>query len=685
MSLLVYEMKKMFFHQKGLLFISLFFILSMTTLLIFDTPKNPDIELNSEQYNYYLNQVKGPYSEETEQFFVNESKRITEANVALEKIYNDYYDGNISENEMLNLSRPLEKIVENESGFKVIFDQYTYIQENPDDRYFLYPNGWDGLLSTDSLDLLFLLLLLILITPVFCSEFASEMDALHLTVRKGTRVHAVSKIVLVLMTVIVLCIISSLLKYGFFQIKYGLEHGNYPLQSLSFFGLTTKNITLFSTFIWSIVIKTIGNISFALLIMLISVWSKKYAVTLFSSTAMILLPYYGFSMESTKYLLPGPLGFMLSTGFFRGSEYEYNVVTEQMDMTFGEISIMSIFILFVIILCISIGAMVIIITQHTNVWHVRKRSGKLNSSSILLLLSIVIISLVGCSTKQNGGEYDIYNESSRQSFENEKYRFYVDETDLENIRLMFEDKQTGERRSLDRNPIQSTTMGEPTIYGNGTFVYYIKREFDKLRGFSYRNEVSGRFLIIEVDTDTFDERIIFEKNFSTYEDHFLGLHSADTTDASFDYLIDSFFLDEQNVYFIDSDKIRRVNRVTGKSNVIISAPLSTSVAFDGQNIYYINEKFQVVTYDTATDSETVLPDIITTQFILTDTELLFLNRQDQYKIYAMNLDHSTIRKITDKSVLVFTCDDQYIFYEGRDDLKKYRIDRDGANDTLITK
>lgn len=654
------------------------------TLLIFDTPKNPDIELNSEQYAYYLNQVNGALTDEKERFFTDESKRISDANVALEKAYNDYYDGNISENELLNVSRPLEEIVKNESGFKVIFDQYSYIRENPDNRYFLSTNGWDGLLSTDSLDLLFLLLLLVLITPVFCSEFASEMDSLHLTVRKGTRVHAVSKVVLVFMTVIVLCFLTALLKYGFFQIKYGLEDGDYPLQSLSYFGTSTKSMTLFSTFIWLSAIKTFGNVSFAMLIMLFSVWIKKYALTLFSSTTVILLPYFGLSMESAKYFLPGPLAFMVSTGFFRGSESEYNIITDQMDVTFEEISMMTMLILFVITLCISIGAMIVIIIRHTNVWSVKKRSRRLKSLSMMLTLCLTISTLAGCTSNKNMEDYDIYNYSSKHSFENDRYRFYVDETDLDDIRLVFEDKQTGEINNLIRSPMQPLTKVETSIYGNGAFVYYVKREFEKLSEFAHRNEERGRFFIIEVDTATFDEKIIFEKNIHSHEDNFLGLHSADTSDSSFYYAIDSFFLDEQNVYFIEPDMIRRVNRWTGKANVIIRAPLLTSVAFDGQHIYYFNEKYQVVKYDTKTDSETVLPNIITTDFVLTDTELLFLNRKDQYKIYSMNLDDFTIRKITDKSVLSFTYDDQYIFYEDRDNVKKYRIDRDGENDTLIS-
>ncbi|MBS4189759.1 DUF5050 domain-containing protein [Bacillus sp. FJAT-49705] len=676
-------MKKMFFHQKGLLFISLFFILSISTLLVFDTPKNPDIEMNSKQYSFYINQVNGALSDETERFFTNESKRISEANVELEKAYNDYYDGKISEDELLTLSSPLEEIVKNESGFKVIFDQYTYIRENPDNRYFLSTNGWDGLLSTDSLDLLFLLLLLVLVTPVFCSEFANEMDSLHLTVKKGTRVHAISKVVLVIMTVIVLGLFTSLLRYGFFEIKYGLEHGDYPIQSLSYFGTSTKSSTLFSTFIWLSAIKIFGNLSLSMLIMLVSVWTKRYALTLFSSTAVILLPYYGFSMESSKYSLPGPLGFMVSTGFFRGSEYEYNIVTDQMDVTFEEISMKAMLILFVITLCISIGAMIVIIIQHTNVWSARKRRHWLTSSSMMLVLCMAVSSLAGCTSNQNMDDYDVYNYSSRQSFENEQYRFYVDETNLDDIRLVFEDKQTGEVKNLIRNPMQSLTKVETFIYGNGPYVYYMKHDSEKLRGFAYRFEERGKVSIIEVDTTTFDERIIFEKNLNSHEDNFLGLNSVDSVDSSFYSGIASFFLDEKSIYFIAQDEIRQVNRLTGKSNVIIRSPLLRSVAFDGQHIYYINEKYQVVKYDTKTDSETVVPDIITTYFVLTDSELFFLNRKDQYKIYVMNLEDFTFQKITDKSVLNFTLDDQYIFYKNKVDLKRYRIDRDGQNDELV--
>ncbi|SDZ68353.1 protein of unknown function [Evansella caseinilytica] len=679
MPLILYEMKKMFFYQKGLLLIGLFFVLSAAALMIFDTPNNPDVEMNLPQYSYYLKQVAGPYSDETEQFFTNESKRISDAHVALQKAYDDYYDGNISEEELLAVTSPLEEIVKHESGFQLIFDQYTYIRENPDNRYFLSTNGWDGLLSTDSLDLLFLLLLLVLVTPVFCSEYVSEMDSLHLTVKKGTRVHAVTKIILVLMTVIVLCLLTSLLRYGFFQVKYGLENGNYPLQSLAYFGASSKDSTLFSAFLSLTGIKIFGNLSFAMLMMLISVWTKKYALTLFSSTAVILLPYYGFSIESSKYFLPGPLGFMISTGFFRGNEYEYNIFTDQMDITFEEISMMTMLSLFIVTLGTCIGAFIVIIVRHTNVWSARKRRYWGKSLSMMVVLCLAVSSLVGCASNEKAEKADIYNSVSRLSYENEHYRFYLDQTDLDD-RLVFEDKQTGEINNLVRTPMQSLTNVEPVIYGNGPFVYYMK--FDNEKSGYY--EEMDRFSVIEVETTTFDEKIVYEKNVNSAKDSFLGLHTVDIDDTTSFLGIESFFLDETSIYFVGDQQIKRINRRTGKTNVIIRSPfLSANVAYDGNNIYYLNEKYQVVEYDTQTGSETIIPDLITTYFVVTDTELLYVNRQDQHKIYAMNLDNSTIEKIVDKPVWSFTCDDQYIYYQGKYDNKSYRVDRDGENDTLL--
>lgn len=665
----------MFLYNKGLFFIGLFFFLTITTYIFFDSPENPEIELNFHEYSFYLNHVKGQYLEKKDQFILNESNKVSTANIALQKAYEDYYDGKITKAKLVSLTLPLEKIVQYEAGFRLIFDQYMYVRENPDDRYFLYTNGWNGLLSTDDLDFLFILLLLALITPVFCQEFESKMNSLNLTVKKGTRDHALSKVVVVLLTVITLTVLNSCLRYGFFHFKYGLENGNYPLQSLSYFETSTKNISLFSTYIGITVMKIFGNISFAMLIMFVSVYIKKYAFTQFISMAVILLPYYGFTLESTKYFLPGPLGFMISIGFFRGNVYEFNMFANQDKVLFREISNISWLFLFIITLVVSIATFIMIMKRSTNIWSISTRGNWFRQFMLLFLLFTAVSILGACKVSENthNNISNIFNFSTRQVFENKQYNFYLDENDIDGNNFLFKDKETGEIRNFISDPLKSQIEVKNSIYGDGSLVYYIKYDYEK----SKFTKALDRFSVIEVDTTNFEERIIFEKNINTEKERLLNLYSVNDAEILSFTTISSFFLDEQNIYLISNDEIRSVNRFTGKINIIIRYPILRSVGFDGRNIYYVNEKYQVVKYDTKKNIEVIIPDIITTNFILTDTKILFLNRKDQQKIYSMNLEDSTIRKLNNDSVLSFTLDDNFIIFENKANLETYRMDMNG--------
>ncbi|GAB6989716.1 DUF5050 domain-containing protein [Paenibacillus pini] len=678
MSVWKYEMKKMFIFQKGLLFIILFIILTMASMISLDRSKNPDIEMNASSYSFYLKQVQGSYHKNTEQFFASEADKISNAKVALQEASDRYYDGKMGKDEFLAVTGPMENVLEHEKGFKLIYDQYTYIREHPANRYFMYTNGWDGLLANENLDLLWVVLLLLLITPVFCFEYESKMDTLLLTVQKGTRYHAICKISLVFLTVLILSLAIAGIKYGFYQYKYGLFNGNYPLQSLPYFGTSTKESSLNEAFMWIMAGKLFGSLCFAMLILFVSVCLRKYAITLFVCTALILIPYYGLRLESTKYLLPGPLAFMVSTGFLRGNEYKNNPFKDQMELIFREVSLMSWSIVFVVTVCLSIGMFVVILIRRTNVWNSGLRNHGRKVSTLTLILCMMVTLLSGCNSAERSQTSDSYNYSSKQSFENSRYLFKVDETDLKAIRLVFIDKQTGEKRNFVRNPMPSLTRVENTIFGNGNDVYYMKYDSDK----SGVIEDVTRFSIIEVDTTSFKERIIFEKKLSTDKSMILGLSKSNNQDANFYLTISSFFLDEHSLYFIGQNEIHRVDRLTGKMTVILKIPASTNVAFDGRMIYYVNDKSQMVKYDTNTDSEMIIPDLITRFFILTDTELLFLNRKDQQKMYSMSLHDLTLRKITGSSVQEFHCDKQYIYYVNKSDLQKHRMDINGENNIL---
>ena len=681
MSLFKYEMKKMFFYHNGLLFVVLYFVISIAAAILFDTPANPGMEKNIQQYACYLNQVKGQCSDSTERFLSREANTISDAETALQKAYDNFYDGNISESTFVTEAAIGEGVLQNKAGFELIYNQYTYVRENPVNRYFLYTNGWDGLLSYESLDFLFILLLLLLIAPVFCYEFESKMDSFILTIKNGTRYHALVKVGLVFITVTVLCLLHSGLQYTFFDLKYGLDNGNYPLQSLSCFGSATKSITLIQALLWVSACKFFGYLNFAMLIMFTSVCVKKYALTLFSCTVILLLPYYGLALQSDKYFLPGPLGFIVATGYLKGNENKHNLITDQMDVVFREVSDPVWRMLFITTLCIGVGMFIIVMIRNTNAWCLKKPGYQKKRMFTVLILCTAISFLSGCVSQTDYQSSAIYNYNSAQFYENEECLFYVGEITGEKTGIVFKNKETGETGNLVRTPLQSLMSVSDSIYGDGSYVYYMKYDFER----SKNHKTYDKFSVIEVNTETYNEKIIYEVNMNVEKDNFLGIGRINEADALYFVTVNAFFLNKNSIYFTDGKEITRVSRTTGKMDTIIQSPTAlTSIAFDGHYIYFTNLASIVMQYDTKTDSETVVSDIVTKYFILTDTELLFINRKDKRKIYSMRLDDYTVQKITDKPALWFSCDDQYIYYQDYEGLEQYRIDRDGQNEMVIT-
>lgn len=659
----------MFIHQKGLLLIVLYFSLSLTNLLIFDKPINPGIEQNISSYNFYLDKVKGACTKDTEIFILKEQIRISEANSALQNTYKDYYDGYIKEDELLKKINQLKAIVKHEKGFELLYEQYIHVRENTANRYFLYTNGWDGLLSHESLDFLFVLLLLMLISPVFCYEYDSKMNSLILTEKKGAIYNCFCKIGLCFFVVTMLCILEAGMRYVFFQFKYGLPHGDYPLQSLLYFATSSRDITLLGTFLEAFVVRLFGSLCFAVLILFLSVCVKKYSLTLFVSTVMILLPYYGLSLPSSKYFLPGPLGFIIATGFFRGAAYHHDPLTQEKVIVFQEISDTARGLVFIITLILAVIMLTVVLRKHSNVWCIRKPICSRRVMCLILLSFIITPMFSGCTTEHTTGTRSIYNMELKRTYENEAYLFHVTQSKEGENQIVFENKATAEKQNLVRNPMKSLVKLADCIYGNGDLVYYIQYDYDESRFFSTVNH----FSIIEVDTRNFSEKIVFERNLNTESDSFLGMGAANDVDSKFFTLVNAFFIDNDYIYFVGDNDIRRVDQLTGETDVIIEAPVLKTIAFDGKTIFYINSELKILQYDVSDGTETELPNIITDSFLLTKDNLIFLNRIEQNRIYILNRKNGTLRKITDESALSFSLTNGTITYTCKSEYKEHKV------------
>lgn len=684
MELFTCELKKLLFKRRGLLLIVLFFLLRLGSLILLDTPVNEDLELYREDYDFYLTRAEGPLTEESAALLDGISQKITEASVEIPRLYNSFYDGNIAQKELSSQVAPYEETLSRQKGFELLYEQFIYAREDPERRYLLYDNGWNGLLASDALDMGVVGLLLLTITPIFCHEYHSGMNVLNLTTRKGANRLIFAKLFLAATVVTLLCLLNSGLEYGFYALRYGLLHGDYPLQSLPYFAASAKALTLLQAFFWITASRWFGGLLFAALMLFLSVLVQKYALTLILSTASLLLPYYAVPNETVRYLLPGPLGFLLGAGFLRGTETAADPFTQQETVLFREITGG--------MLCWLLGAALLLLAVMLSVifrktsaaWQGGWKGGKRRRAAALLsLLLLLSVAMTGCAAEGSGGGYTIYNAAHRDRFENERYAVWFD---WETEALLFEDKETGGRERLVRDPLLLSSMIGQCVYGNGRYVYYFRNDYNK----SGRYEGLERISLIEVDTTTFQERVVYENAQSSLDQVFLGsggnsLFDTTTRQGARAFLEDvwAFFIGGDTLYLLGNG-VRTIDLKTGRMGTLDGPrPAKGSLAFDGRTLYYTTDRLQVETYDTETGEVGTIPGLITEFFFLTDTQFIYINRADEYRLYAMDREDGTAIRLTDGPVLQFDVEDESICYTGRLDRKSYRIDEDGQNDRPV--
>jgi len=329
-----------------------------------------------------------------------------------------------------------------------------------------------------------------------------------------------------------------------------------------------------------------------------------------------------------------------------------------------------------IILCIVLTMIFILMRLRSNMWSTRKIPRKHSALSILLILCLLIPSLAGCSTGESEQDKIAYNLNGSLSYENVNYKCYIDESDLENRHLVFEDKKTGAIHDLVRTPMQSSFQVVDAVYGNGQYLYYIKQGLNKSEPKEYIDRVS----IVEVDTLTFSERVIYEKNIDFNGEWFMGTVPSNVDDLWFFHVAGAFFIDaNRNYAYVSADDIYQIDLRSGKISQL-HIPLNGSVAFDGERIYYIGSRYQLSYYDTVSAEHSTVADVITTKFFLAENELFFLNRMDQKKLYAMNIETALTKKVLDKTALDFHCVENILYYQDINDLQEYSVELNKEDD-----
>ena len=653
MSGFMYEVKKIMLWQRGLFYIAIVLLFGTVWLALSDNPVDIAMEQYKNEYEWYLEKVNGYCTEESSLYLEQEAERIAKAKERQNSLLENYYDGKIRESEYKKESREIEKVLERQNGFEVIYQQYLYICENAGNRCFLQTNGWMGLLGKGTLNFILFLGILLIVTPVFCSEYSCQMDTLILTAREG-RKSALYKLLIITTVVLFLSLCISLIEYGFYRFKYGLPDGDYPIQSIRYFADSSKSISLLEGYVYIGLLQMFGGVFLTILLMFISVLAKRYAITLLIGAVSVIIPYIGLS-KTCIYRLPLPLPFLLGTDFFAGNIVLSDALMGDDKIIFAEVDTATLLtLLFVSILLCTLAA-VWILRCNSNRWLIKSRQKK-RAAAFTVMLSLALV-VTGCSGRGKI-KSAVYNSSA-----NYDCMGYEIIRDAGTFDYYLKNTSTGETYPLACSPMFGVFSDEEEVrafYVCPPYLYYTTSVME-----SYVNRVGNynsnitKVSVIELNLDTFEEKTIFEQITNSGRSLFgIDYEMGDKWKfLDFHY---AFFLNSESIFFVDNDGITQVNRFNGKI-VKLDIPTNGNISFDGESIFYKNEQ-EVLTRYYVSDNETyTYENIVAYDFCMDEQSIYYVSRTDGGCLYSCGKDGNNKELISNIPAMAVTCDTSNIY------------------------
>ena len=652
MSVFFYEWKKLMIYQRNLFYILAGLLISTVWLAVTDRPQNSGMEEYCKEYQWYLERLDGAYTEEKAAWLEQEAQAVTEARYARSGSQESYYSGQITAEQYERQIAEAGAVLAHEHGFEIAYRQYLYICENTGNRYFLKTNGWAGLFAAQTLDFPLFLVILILAATAFCSEYSCQMDALLRTAPQS-RKSARYKVLMTLCAVFALCGGLALIRFVFFGMKYGLPHGEYPVQSIACFGGSTKNISLLAAYLMITILRCFGSVYLAALLLFTSVWVKKYALTVVIGVASTLILYIGLSRQICS-RLPLPLPFLLATGFLEGASSVEDSLTGESIVTFSERSPQELLVL--LGLSAACCALMVwwVLRQNTNCWQLGRKLARRCGAAALSLL--VLLSLSGCSAGKSAN--GIFNSSSSQSVSETYSVIFDDQTRAYSLK----NRDIGALMDLPLSPLFGAfSDGESikAVYMDAPYIYYMVLQTEQYvdRVGSY-NSTSTQVSIVQFDTETFEEQVIFEKITDSGRS-LLGIDYTVGDTWMFLQTCYSFFLNDESLFFITNDGITEVGRTIQRTHML-DIPTKGNIAFDGRKIYFINENSLLTVYDTKTRKARPFQNMVAYDFCLTNQGLYFVNRMDSDCVYLCGRDGAHSLKISNDPALSVDYDSEKV-------------------------
>lgn len=574
------------------------------------------MEMYRESYMQHMKVLEGKLNDDKIAYISDQNRKIREL-MNQDTSVDKYKNGQISEAEFNEHYRLRNEGSRQQDEFSVINERYQSVSNNPDRVYFIYSNGWTALIGNENLDFVLLILLMLIIVPMICNEFTTEMyPILRTTPNGGVRLY-LSKFTVGIITATLIAFLFFIEEYIYFDAMFGLPSGSFPLQSLAPFEASPYQISIYGAAALTLVNSCIAAMFITALLMCLSAIFKRSLSAIFIGMSSILLPFVLFSESTMKYLLPTPLGFFLSSGFLKGyfpitpfSEKYVSITPKQYAIT----------------IIISVVSMVLLLFIGMIAFSGKKLCRK---KAMAWLLCIPFMILTGCGEKTYEPDFSgfVYDKWSYRPVADE-FSVARDENNI--VCILYTNDDTPQPLIHDCFKKQDDYTLATMPFIDGKTIYYLNQYW------------RCHYEIIALDTNDFSERSVHEVEWSdnTEEmDMLFGLGFYLPKKMPQDEAVDSFFIHDNQLFISKSHGIYWYD-LNDNKQICIYDKKSDNLAFSCNSVYYTDETLDVYRYNVKTKETTKLDIGKTERIYAVENGVICKNLLDE-EFYFVNYDGSS--------------------------------------------
>lgn len=627
------EYYKLLGKQKGFIVLFFFLVLKIVFTLLGGYESNYIIDRNPDGYTKYINLYKGKLTETKGKAIEAEANKINNVRWKLDSLLNEKNEGKISK---IEYERKVIQSYEREKNtrvFRIVYNQYFYVKEAPTERYIMDERGWNTLLASGNLDFFLIFSLILILTPLFCNEYESGMEALLLSTRKGKYQAGCVKLLSGSFLAVGITVLFSLVELVIMDQIIGLNGGLYPLQSLRYYENSIYHGSILEAYIFVVACRSLGAIFLVGITSLIGVLYRKSIIVLFTCSIFVFLPNSLLKGHHALYYLPLPTGLLMGQGYLRGTshitEWKQDGTTESVVQFMQINKSMLVILIMGHILLISALMLYSLKKYSRSDLKIRRIIKKFKISKMILSILFMCILFSGCTLKEkNNDSFTACASESLYYGETSKYNIHFD---IAQQTIIAENKKNGEKISLIRDPLVED------IYIHGIFVrsgwcYYLEKVMSKQ---GYR--------IYGIDLTKFSRILIYNSITENTEDFFGIISNNYSPKESLEAIMayKGFFVDNNYIYCIDMmDNIMQVNRNT-KLEKVIAIDAKGVVYFCNGDLYYSDSQNRLCVFKKKDGLVHHIDSIYTKDYKIEKDQIVYKNilNDNKNEYYDILLDN----------------------------------------------